>query len=390
MKKLLFFLILAADLSFQGCSQAPTQKKAGSVHIGGRCEGCEAIHESPVPFEKLNWTAILPDFSEPGPKMVISGTIYKNDGKTPAPGVVLYIYHTDQTGHYSKKGNEKGWGLRHGYIRGWVKSNDKGEYKFFTLKPASYPDAKIPAHIHPVIYEPGKNEYWIDEFLFEGDPYLTAEERKKQEKRGGNGIIVLKELNGVLYGNRDIILGLNVPGYPTAKKNSVQSSYGLISGLAVGSNCPAFDPLHLSGVDAGTHTCPMCRYGYGQGIMVWVNHSDIQRMDKFIRLLEHEMQVRGEKKFRVFVLYMNPNWKQTDKPGQSILQHKIKEWCDRENLKKVTVAWLPSPFDESCRNYQINPAVSNTVLAYKQRKVVAKWINVNYSEESLSGILKEF
>ena len=82
------------------------------------------------------------------------------------------------------------------------------------MKPASYPDAKIPAHIHPVIYEPGKNEYWIDEYLFDGDPFLTPQERKKQEKRGGSGIIVLEELNGVLYGKRDIVLGRNIPDYP--------------------------------------------------------------------------------------------------------------------------------------------------------------------------------
>jgi protocatechuate 3,4-dioxygenase beta subunit len=391
MKKLFFLVMIVAMATFTGCSQAPTKKQSATTNVGGRCEGCEAIYESSVPFEKLTWTAILPDFTEPGPKMVISGTIYKPDGKTPAPGVVLYVYHTDQSGHYSKKGGEKGWALRHGYIRGWVKSNEKGEYKFFTLKPASYPGAKIPAHIHPVIYEPGKNEYWIDEYLFDGDPFLTPQERKKQEKRGGSGIIVLEELNGVLYGKRDIVLGQNIPDYHSSQKNTTPLSQSANqSGLSIGANCPAFDPLHLSGVDAGKRTCPMCRYGYGQGLMVWINHTDIDRMDKFVRMLEHEMQVRGERKFRVFVLYINPTWREKDKEGQLNIQQKISAWCIRQNLKKVSVAWIPSPVDESCRNYKINPSVYNTVIAYKQRKIVAKWINVNYSDESLSTILKEF
>ncbi|MEJ0106372.1 MAG: hypothetical protein WDO19_29200 [Bacteroidota bacterium] len=102
---------------------------------------------------------------------------------------------------------------KHGYIKGWVKTNEKGEYKFYTLKPAPYPATNIPAHIHPVIIEPGKNEYYIDEYLFEGDPFLTASEPKRQELRGGPGIISLEKKKGILYGKRNIILGLNIPGY---------------------------------------------------------------------------------------------------------------------------------------------------------------------------------
>src|SRR5439155_20246519 len=45
-------------------------------------------------------------------------------------------------------------------------------------------------------------------------PLLTDAERKKQENRGGNGIVNLKTINGMLVGERDIILGLNIPDYP--------------------------------------------------------------------------------------------------------------------------------------------------------------------------------
>lgn len=211
MKKI-FLVATVALISFTGCSQPANTKN--TVHVGGSCEGCEAIFESPVPFKKLKWVDTLPDFNEAGPKLVISGIIYKNDGKTPAPGVVLYIYHTDQTGTYSKRGNEMGWGLRHGYIRGWVKTNEKGEYRFYTLKPASYPNSNNSAHIHPTIKEPGFNEYYIDEYLFEGDKFLTEQDRKNQPKRGGNGIIRLQEKDGILYAKRDIILGMNIPAYP--------------------------------------------------------------------------------------------------------------------------------------------------------------------------------
>jgi len=35
----------------------------------------------------------------------------------------------------------------------------------------------------------------IDEYLFEGDPFLTKTERARQEKRGGSGIISLEQKN---------------------------------------------------------------------------------------------------------------------------------------------------------------------------------------------------
>ena len=215
-----FFSLLAIILfSLCACSQKklPNENKLAKSNpfIGGPCEGCEAVLESPVPFEKLSWIDTLPDFNEPGPKMMISGIIYQADGTTPAKDVVLYIYHTDQDGNYSNKKNEKGWASRHGYIRGWMKTNEKGQYKFYTLLPASYPNSTALKHIHPTIKEPGKNEYYIDEFIFDNDPFLTTERRKQpRQLRAGDGLIILKYEMGILIGERNIYLGKNIPGYP--------------------------------------------------------------------------------------------------------------------------------------------------------------------------------
>jgi len=196
------------------CAQGPNKpEKTDGPHIGGRCEGCEAIYESPVAFDKLSNLVWLPDFKEKGQKLAVNGVVYKADGKTPAPNVIIYIYHTDQTGIYPKKGDETGWAKRHGYLRGWMKTNEKGEYKFFTLRPAPYPGGNIPAHIHVTIKEPGKNEYYIDEFLFDDDPFLTANERKKAENRGGNGILKIKVAEEFQKAERNIYLGKNIPDY---------------------------------------------------------------------------------------------------------------------------------------------------------------------------------
>lgn len=188
---------------------------AQSNKVGGPCEGCEAIYENTVPFEQLTAFTKLPGTTWDGKKPLgINGTVYKADGKTPAAGVILYIYHTDETGHYPTKGNEKGWAKRHGYLRGWMRTNEKGEYKFGTMRPAAYPGGTDPAHIHIIVKEPGLNEYYIDDFLFSDDPLLTEERKKKLANRGGSGIVKLVDVGNMFKGERNIVLGKNIPDYP--------------------------------------------------------------------------------------------------------------------------------------------------------------------------------
>ena len=211
MKNPIFILFILLFVRLDSFAQ---NKKAG-----GPCEGCEAIYESPVQFEKLDMFVRMPDVKDNSlNRLGINGTVYKADGKTPAPDVVLYIYHTNPKGIYAKKGNEKGWAKRHGYIRGWMKTDAKGEYKFVTIRPGPYPDHSEPAHIHITIKEPDKNEYYIDEYLFSDDPLLTSERQKKLDNRGGSGILKLVDVGEGMYkGERNIYLGKNIPDYPLQK-----------------------------------------------------------------------------------------------------------------------------------------------------------------------------
>ena len=379
----LFFM---AMINFYSCGQSHSEKSMSAgkddLKVGGNCETCEAIYESPVSFDNINSVAELPDYKEQGPRMVISGTIYKRDGKTPAPGVVLYIYHTDQTGHYTNKNNTTGPGSRHGYIRGWIKSDAKGHYKFYTLRPAIYPERNSPAHIHPIIKEPGISEYWIDEFVFDDDTLVNDTFRKKMEKRGGPGVIKLHKENGILTGYRDIILGLNVPGYPN-KVTSMKTS-----GLKVGSNCPAFDPLHISGFDAGKKVCPMCKYGYGEGIMIWINNSSLINVSSFAILLENEILKRGLKNFRVFLVYMKPA-----SENETAAIQKVTALTTRANIRNVAVTLVPSATDRNTAAiYNINPSpdIFNTVFIYKKRVVTGKFVNMDYNETSFEKLMKAF
>lgn len=206
MKIKLTVALLAALPLFTACAQQAANRRAY-----GPCEGCEAVFE--YGDKKLQPSDTLPDFNDKGERIKIHGTIFKNDGKTPASGVILYIYHTDQAGIYPTKGNETGWGKRHGYLRGWIKTGADGHYAFYTLRPASYPNSRNPQHIHATVKEPDKKEYWIDEYLFDDDPFLTDVEKGHLQDRTGSGIIHLTKGNGMLLGKRDIILGKNIPNY---------------------------------------------------------------------------------------------------------------------------------------------------------------------------------
>ncbi|QBA64033.1 intradiol ring-cleavage dioxygenase [Muriicola soli] len=189
----------------------PQNKEEKISLVGGPCEGCEAIYE--YGNRQLTPTDTLPDFFKTEPKLKISGIVYKSDGKTPASDVILYVYQTNREGIYPKKGNEKGWARRDGYIRGWVKTGKNGQYTFYTFRPASYPNRSEPEHIHITLKEQGINEYYIDAFVFDDDTLLTAERRTALTNRGGSGIVRPVLQNGIYTADRDIILGLNIPDY---------------------------------------------------------------------------------------------------------------------------------------------------------------------------------
>jgi protocatechuate 3,4-dioxygenase beta subunit len=154
-------------------------------------------------------------WNQNGQKLLITGTIFKKDGKTPAPDVILYYYHTDVDGYYSSNEEMDKRALPHGYIRGWIKSDEQGKYSIYTVRPAPYPSLGDPAHIHPSIKEPTiDNAYYIDAFVFEGDPLLTKTKRKNYKGRGGSGILTTSLKGDLQVVEHDIILGLNIPNYP--------------------------------------------------------------------------------------------------------------------------------------------------------------------------------
>ena len=183
------------------------------MHVGGPCEGCELLYAGMPPPEKISNSTTISGPEEPGERMILKGTVLSGDGTTPAPGIIIYLYHTDATGRYIPAEGQDA-GRRHGRLRGWVKSGPDGRFVVNTIRPAPYPDASDPGHIHPLVKEPGKSVYYIDAIQFNDDPLLTAEVRAKSEGKGGDlNISPHRNAEGLWMAEVVITLGLKVRDY---------------------------------------------------------------------------------------------------------------------------------------------------------------------------------
>lgn len=142
---------------------------------------------------------------EPGTRIHLSGTIFDLNGK-PAPGVKMFLYHTDATGYYSRPVNNP----RQARLHGTLWSNAAGQYSFRTIKPAHYGDVSSPPpmHIHVHLQAPDGPEHFVQSFYFEGDPRLPAEDLNRNRELGRfSGIVSLSSGdNGVLKAVRDFRL----------------------------------------------------------------------------------------------------------------------------------------------------------------------------------------
>ena len=120
--------------------------------------------------------------NELGTPLVVHGRVVQRDG-SPAPNVIVFAYHTDSTGVYNRKGSD-GWRLR-----GWARSDSKGNFEFRTIRPGSYPQGRTPAHIHLTIEGPGLPRRTAGAVEFRDDPFLSdSAKREASDVTARNGV----------------------------------------------------------------------------------------------------------------------------------------------------------------------------------------------------------
>ena len=119
----------------------------------------------------LNNTDTIPDFDIKPNKLKITGTIFENDGKTPAKDVILYICQPDEDGNYElKKDSNRNRYIHH---RAWIKTDADGRYTFYTFMPGKNRYVKELKQIQRIIKVPGQPEQEINAFFFNDDPLIA-------------------------------------------------------------------------------------------------------------------------------------------------------------------------------------------------------------------------
>jgi protocatechuate 3,4-dioxygenase beta subunit len=133
--------------------------------IGGLSLAAQAVHEAPAGAPS---TGRLGPAREPGQPLAISGVVVSADG-SPVSGASLYVYQTDHEGYYGVKPASDN---RNPRLKLFLRSDARGGWSFSTIKPGSYPNSRVPPHIHFEVSAPGRAPR-IFEIVFEGDSFVT-------------------------------------------------------------------------------------------------------------------------------------------------------------------------------------------------------------------------
>jgi protocatechuate 3,4-dioxygenase beta subunit len=153
-------------------------------------------------------TRLVPD-SEPGDAFHVAGTVLDREGQ-PIANALIYLYHTSAKGWYSDKAAHiggSGGDPSHARLFAYLKSDAKGRYEIFTIRPEGYPETDLPAHIHVHIREPGgDSDAVVTEIMFEDDPRLTPEWRKQAIEAGFVICPVKRDSDGMQHVEADLRL----------------------------------------------------------------------------------------------------------------------------------------------------------------------------------------
>jgi protocatechuate 3,4-dioxygenase beta subunit len=106
-----------------------------------------------------------------GQRLVVSGTVYADDCTTPLAGASIEVWQTNAAGEYGP-----GQGTsdeRCCYLAAALRTDQRGRYRFETVKPGHYKgeEQPPPAHVHFEVRHPEAAGV-LTELLFEGDPWL--------------------------------------------------------------------------------------------------------------------------------------------------------------------------------------------------------------------------
>jgi protocatechuate 3,4-dioxygenase beta subunit len=139
----------------------------------------------------------------------------------------------------------------------------------------------------------------------------------------------------------------------------------LKSGLQLGDEVAAWNPIHVGGPDKGTRACPVCTYLEKPAVVVFTRDGGnaaalAQRLEKLVAV----HQRHGLKGFLV-VIDGTPE--------------KLAKMTADLRLQRIGVCYPdPQTRDKDLGElYKIHPHAQNTIIVYKDYKVTANFVNLD-------------
>ena len=115
-----------------------------------------------------------------GERVIIVGRVLDEDERA-VPNTLIEIWQANAAGRYHHEVDQHRAPLDPNFIgAGRCMSNEKGEYRFLTVKPGPYPwlnhpNAWRPSHIHLSLFGPSFVTRLVTQFFFPGDPLIPMD-----------------------------------------------------------------------------------------------------------------------------------------------------------------------------------------------------------------------
>jgi catechol 1,2-dioxygenase len=158
-------------------------------HTLAEAQGCRLTEADIIgPFYRFGapFRSRLVDASEPGERLVVTGTVLSSDCRTPVPGALIEVWQANHAGVYDtgKPGNFTEVTSFH--LRGMMYTNERAQYEIETVMPGRYPvppnlpglekyaGLTRPAHIHFRVID-SLHVPVTTQLYFKGDPYIAGD-----------------------------------------------------------------------------------------------------------------------------------------------------------------------------------------------------------------------
>jgi len=115
-----------------------------------------------------------------GERLVVVGRVLDENDR-PVPNTLIEIWQANAAGRYHHAVDQHNAPLDPNFVgAGRCVTNDKGEYRYLTIRPGAYPwlnhpNAWRPAHIHLSLFGPSFVTRLVTQMFFPGDPLIPLD-----------------------------------------------------------------------------------------------------------------------------------------------------------------------------------------------------------------------